>query len=294
MATRPIIEAAEIPTVSASASSQDIWLGQSLKWLVQVMTPSRDRFAGIEVMCKAAGLSKIALLYVDDAMPLAAASGLRRRLQDAGLNVVLNEAYPVGMRDMVSLVRKARDSGAEVLAGGGYTDDGILMAKAALALRWAPKAIWHMSDFGYPDFRNALGKNAAWHCGDTEWLPTADWPGNKQFVDAFRKEYGKEPEWLAAAGYGACQILEEAVKRAGAVEDRAAIRDIMFSLERDTVFAHYKVSALGSPDAGLQIGATRVGLQYQLDNNGQLVSRVIYPKNIANGEFVQPFKWEGA
>jgi branched-chain amino acid transport system substrate-binding protein len=291
MATRPIIEGAQIPTVSASASSQDIWLGQNLKWMVQLMTPSRARFSGIEVACQQAGFKKIALLYVDDAMPIAAATGVRKRLLDAGLELVLYEAYPVGIKDMVSLVRKARDSGAEVLAGGGYTDDGILMAKAALSLNWAPKAIWHMSDFGYPDFKKALGKNAAWHCGDTEWLPTANWPGNRPFVEAFRSEYGKEPEWLAAAGYGGCQILEEAVKRAGSVEDRTAIRDVMFSLERDTVFAHYKVAPLNSPDAGLQTGAARVGMQYQLEN-GELVNRVIYPNDIATGKFVYPFKWE--
>ena len=290
MATRPIIEGAEIPTVASSASSQDIWLGQNLKWMVQLMTPASRRFAGLEEACKGAGLSKIALLYADDAMPIASASGLRKRLADTGLEVVLYEAYPVGMKDMVSLVRKARDAGAEVLAGGGYTDDAILIAKAALSLNWTPKAIWHIADFGYPDFKNALGANAAWHCGDTEWLPTANWRGNKEFVDAYRKEYGKEPEWLAAAGYGACQILEEAVKRVSSVEDRKAIRDIMFSLERDTVFAHYKVTPLGSPDAGLQVGATRIGMQYQVEN-GQLINKVIYPKNIANGTF-HSFKWE--
>ena len=291
MATRPIIEQAGIPTVAASASSQDIWLGQNLKWFVQLMAPARDRFAGIEAACKDAGLKKVALLHIDDAMPIAASSGLTRRLKAAGLEIVLTEAYPVGIRDMVSLVRKARDSGAEVLAGGGYTDDSILLAKAALSLKWTPKAIWHMADFGYPDFRNALGKNAAWHCGDTEWLTTADFPGNKQFVDAFRKEYNKEPEWLAAAGYGAGQILEESVKRAKSIDNRAAIRDIMFSLQRNTVFGRFRVNPLGSPDAGLQIGATRIGLQNQLEN-GQLALKVIYPREIATAKFVHPFRWE--
>jgi branched-chain amino acid transport system substrate-binding protein len=224
-------------------------------------------------------------------MPIAAATGVRKRLSDAGLELVLYEAYPVGMKDMVSLVRKARDSGAEVLAGGGYTDDAILMAKAALSLKWAPKAIWHMADFGYPDFGKAMGKNAAWQCGDTEWLAFANWPGNKQFVEAFRKEFSKEPEWLAAAGYGGCQILEEAVKRTGSIENRTGIRDVMFSVERDTVFAHYKVEPLSSRDAGLQIGATRIGLQYQIEK-GEVSTKVIYPANIATGKFEYPFRWE--
>ena len=39
------------------------------------------------------------------------------------------------------------------------------------------------------------------------------------------------------------QILEEAVKRTGSIENRAGIRDIMFSLERDTVFAHTRSAA---------------------------------------------------
>jgi branched-chain amino acid transport system substrate-binding protein len=291
LATRPIIEEAQIPTIAASASSQNIWLGQNLKWMVQLMAPSRDRFAGIEYACKQAGFKKIALLYVDDAMPIAAATGVKKRILDAGLDLVLYEAYPIGMKDMVPLVRKARTAGAEVLAGGGYTDDSILMAKAALSLKWAPKAIWHMADFGYPDFKAALGDNSAWQCGDTEWLPTANWRGNKKFVESFRAEYNKEPEWLAAAGYAGCQILEEAVKRVASVADRKAIRDIVFSLDRETVFAKYKVEPLGSPDAGLQIAATRTGIQYQM-KNGQLVGEVIYPTNIATAQFVYPFRWE--
>jgi branched-chain amino acid transport system substrate-binding protein len=291
LATRPVIEQAQIPTVTAAASSQTIWLGQHLKWMVQVMAPSRDRFAGIEAACKEAGLKKIALLYVDDAMPIAAATGVKKRIQDAGLELVLYEAFPIGVTDMVPLVRKARAAGAEVLAGGGYTNDSILMAKAALSLKWAPKAIWHMADFGYPDFKTALGDNSAWQCGDTEWQPTANWRGNKKFVEAFRAEYKKEPEWLAASGYASCQILEEAVKKVGSVSNRAAIRDVIFSLERETVFAKYKVNPLTSPDAGLQIGASRLGMQYQM-KGGQLVGEVIYPKNVATAKFAYPFHWQ--
>ena len=245
LAVRPIVAAAKIPTVSATASSQKIWLGQKLNWQVQLMVPSRDRFAGMEVMCKNAGMKKVALLHIDDAMPIAAAEGVRKRILDAGLDLVLDEAYPIGIQDMVPLVRKARDAGAEVLCGGGYSADSILIAKAALSLKWAPKAIWYMSALGHVDFNQALGKNAAWHCSDTEWLPTADWPGNKKFVDAFAKEYNKAPDWLAAAGYGGCQILEEAVKRAGSVENRSAIRDAMFSLDRATVFGRFRVNPLG-------------------------------------------------
>lgn len=293
MATRPIIEAAQIPTVVGVASSQDVWLGQKLQWQVQVITPSRDRFAGLEVLCKEAGYNKIAIVYIDDAMPIAAIEGLGKRLKEAAFNVLMLDAYPIGIRDLVPVVRKARDTGAEILAGGGYIEDGILMAKAALSLKWAPKVFWQMTDFAYPDFKNALGLNAAWQCGDTEWLPYADWPGNKEFVKAYQNEFGRDPEWLAACAYAGCQILEEAVKRVGSVEveARKAIRDLLFSIERDTIFAHYKVEPLGHPDAGLQIGATRMGSQYQLEQR-ELALRIIYPKKVATAKFVHPFRWE--
>ena len=293
MSTKPIIEAAGIPCVAPLASSQDIWLNQKLQWMVQVMAPSRDRFAGLEQLCKQAGYNKVAVIYIDDAMPIAAATGLRKRLQDGGFNTVLYEAYPIGIKDMVSIVRKARDAGADVLAGGGYLEDGILMAKAALSLKWAPKAIWQMGDFVLPDFRKSLGDNAAWQVGDTEWLPDAPWPGNKAFVDAYRKEYKREPEWLAAAAYGGCQLLEEAVKKTGGVENRRAIRDLLFSMERDTVFGHYKVNPIGHADAGLQVKATRLGVQYQMEK-GNVVTHVVYPTKAATGKFVTPFRWEKA
>jgi hypothetical protein len=67
----------------------------------------------------------------------------------------------------------------------------------------------------------------------------------------------------------------------------------MFSIERDTVYAKYKVEPLGSPDAGLQTGATRMGLQYQI-KNGQPVAEVIYPAANATAQFVHPFHWEKA
>lgn len=293
MATRSIIEEAQIPTVVGVASSQDIWVGQKLKWQVQVCTPSRDRFAGLETLCKAAGYNKIAVIHIDDAMPIAAVDGLGARLKARGFDVVMSDAYPIGIRDLVPVVRKARDAGAEVLAGGGYTEDGILMAKAALSLKWAPKVLWQMTDFSYPDFRNALGPNAAWQCGDVDWLPTADWPGGKEFVSSYKAEFGRDPEWLAAPAYAGCQLLEEAVKRVGSVapEARPKIRDLLFSIQRETVFSRYKVEPFGHPDAGLQIGATRMGTQYQLEN-GELVLKVIYPKEVATGSFVHPLRWE--
>lgn len=291
MATKPIIEANGMPTVFCSASSHQIWGGQNLKWMVQIMAPTTKRFAGFENLVKEAGYKKIAIVYLDDAMPIAAVAPFRERLEKAGFEIVFLDAYPIGINDLVPVVRKARDAGAEVLTGGSITEDAILMAKAALSMNWAPKIFWHMAGFTYPDFPNALGQNVAWHCGDDEWLAEANWPGNKELVAAYRKEYNKEPEWLLPAGYGGCQILEEAVKRAGSIEDKKAIRDIMFKIERDTVYGHYKVNPLGHPDAGLQIGVTRVGVQYQLDK-GKIVRTAIWPPQIATGKLIHPFRWE--
>ncbi len=293
MATRSIIEEAQIPTVVGVASSQDIWADQKLQWQVQVATPSKDRFAGLDVFCKEAGYNKIAIIYIDDAMPIAAIDGLTARMTASGFDVVMSDAYPIGIRDLVPVVRKARDSGAEILAGGGYTEDGILMAKAAISLKWAPKVLWQMTDFSYPDFRNALGPNAAWQCGDVDWLPTASWPGAQTFVKSYKAEFGRNPEWLAAPAYASCQLLEEAVKRVGSVapEARPRIRDLLFAMQRETVFGVYKVQPFGHPDAGLQVGATRMGTQYQLVN-GDPVLRVIYPKQVATGAFMHPLRWE--
>src|SRR5262249_31776766 len=69
-------------------------------------------------------------------------------------------------------------------------------------------------------------------------------PGMKEFVAEYEKRYGEKPNYHAGSTYGALQVTEAAVKKAGSF-DGQKLRDTLASMEVETVFGRYKVDPNG-------------------------------------------------
>jgi branched-chain amino acid transport system substrate-binding protein len=287
-AVAPVIEEAKIPTPIPMASSPKIWKGKKRKWMPQIQPPASFRLPGVVKIAKEKGLKSIAIIYSDAAFPRAAAEGVKERAKKYGLDIVLYEAYPKTLTDWIPIVTKAKDRKAEVLAGGGYLPDSIGIVKAAKAINYVPKIISLVVGVALPDFYDSLGNDVIGITGDADWEPFVEYPGAKEYNDAYKKKYGGDAEYHSAGAYGGAQVLEEAIKRVGNVEDKKAIRDVMYTLDTLTIFNGYKVAPLDSPDSGLQMAAKRLLLQWQ-KVGGELKKIAIYPPEAATGKFVYPF-----
>jgi branched-chain amino acid transport system substrate-binding protein len=96
----------------------------------------------------------------------------------------------------------------------------------------------------------------------------------REFVEAHNREYpGADLSFHAAANYGACQVLTEAVRRAGS-PDREKIRDAILKLDFNTVFGAFKVDP-----GGFQIAHKLVIFQWQ---DGKKV--IVWPEELAPGK----------
>ncbi|HEY8486479.1 MAG TPA: amino acid ABC transporter substrate-binding protein [Limnochordales bacterium] len=287
-AVAPVIEQARIPTPNPMASSVGIWQGKRLRWQVQIQPPASKRLPGVEEVAAQRGDRKVAIIYEDTEFPRDAVRALRQRFTRAGLEIVLDQAYPAQTTDWTPIIQQVQRSGATVLVGGGYLPDAVGIMRALRSLRFSPNIVSLLVGVALPDFEGTLGRDALYATGDADWVPWAGFPGNRQFVEAYREKWGRDPEYHAAGGYAGGQILEEAVKRVGRL-DLEAIRDVMFSLDTATVFGRYKVQPLDSPDSGLQVAADRVMLQVQ-EQGGRLVKPVVYPPDAATASWVYPFR----
>lgn len=287
-AVAPVIEEAKIPTPIPMASSPKIWKGKKRKWMPQIQPPASFRLPGVVKIAKEKGLKTIAIIYSDAAFPRAAAEGVKERAKKYGLDIVLYEAYPKTLTDWIPIVTKAKDRKAEVLAGGGYLPDSIGIVKAAKAINYVPKIISLVVGVALPDFHASLGNDVLDVTGDADWEPFVEYPGAKEYNDAYKKKYGGDAEYHSAGAYGGAQVLEEAIKRVGNVKDKRAIRDVMYTLDTLTIFNGYKVAPLDSPDSGLQMAAKRLLLQWQ-KVGGELKKIAVYPPEAATGKFVYPF-----
>src|SRR5262249_55946951 len=103
-------------------------------------------------------------------------------------------------------------------------------------------------------------------------IPIArEYPGAREFAEAYRAAFpGSEASYFAAAGYGGCQILVEAVRRARTL-DGAQLRDAILRLNHNTVYGAFRVDR-----GGLQIAKRHVVFQWQ---DGKRA--IVWPEELA-------------
>ena len=288
----PVAEAARRPLVTPLAASHSIWGGLSRQWSVQVMNNARDNLGGAVVVGARMGAETVALVYENSAFPVSAAEGVRATAAEHGLEMVMDEIFPVGGADHAGLVAQAQAAGADLLLGGGYTEDALAFVGAVAEAGYKPLlSSWTIgpSEPGFPELvgidpaRCVLG-NAPWTAGLGTSGPLAT---NATFVERYVAEYGSEPGYTAAAGFGAIELLAEAARAsvdADGEVDETAVRNHLFSTTTETVLGPYGVTPLGEPDAGSQQQLVRLQIQWQDDGQGGLAQRIVYPDGVAEAE----------
>jgi branched-chain amino acid transport system substrate-binding protein len=148
--------------------------------------------------------------------------------------------------DVSSLIQKAKASNAEVLVGGSYLPDALLLTRQSKELDFNPKLLAFSVGAAMPDFGDALGKEADYVLGPSMWEPELNTPGNQAFVQEYMATFNREPDYHSATGYAGCQVLEAGVKAVGAL-DNQRLRDWLASADMETVLpGRYKVDANGA------------------------------------------------
>jgi branched-chain amino acid transport system substrate-binding protein len=128
-----------------------------------------------------------------------------------------------------------------------------------------------------------LGLDAEYIFGSSQWEPGVGGMGAAEFVASYTALHGDPPGYHAAGGFVSGQLLEQAILRAGAV-DNARIRDALATMETTTVYGSYKVDATGA-----QTGKPMYLLQW-LDGE----RKIVWPLEVAEAEPVLPMpEWAG-
>jgi branched-chain amino acid transport system substrate-binding protein len=101
----------------------------------------------------------------------------------------------------------------------------------------------------------------------------AGYPGAREFVVSYKKEFpGADLSQLSVAGYGGCQILVEATRRAGSL-DSEKLREAILKMDHNTVYGGFRVDR-----DGVQIAHKIVMFQWQ---DGK--QAIVWPEELAPG-----------
>lgn len=286
-----VSERAGIPLVAPMAADPLIWAGRGREWSVQMLNPGPTYLQGSVEVAWRHGARTAALVWEDTQFPLSVAAGVRAAARNQRLGIVLDRSYAAGEADHEALAAAARDSGADLFIGGGYYDDAVAFTKAVHAVGYTPMLVSLNLGPAQADFVGAVGEQARCVAGNTPWLPTIRTSGfitdSETLSRLYARAHSEPPSYYVAGGFGAVELLAEAID-ATAEEmdglDAAAIRDHLFSRTTETVLGPYRVAPVGNPEAGAQQALKGLQVQWQDDGNGGLEQRIIHPPAVADAD----------
>ena len=271
------------PLVASGAAASAIFK-KGRKFVFMVLPAAEMFFEGLIDMAARRGLKTIALIHEDTLFPKASAEGAVELAKKRGLQIVLAEAYPRGTTDFSGMLRRVKSASPDVLAVATY--DTVAIFRLLKDFDINPKMFGATADVVLPEFYQNMGRDAEFVYGASQWEPelvtlragglipiARQYPGAREFVEAHRKEFpGAEISYHSAQGYGGCQVLLEAIRRAGSL-DREKVRAAILKLDFNTAYGRFKVDK-----DGVQIGHRMILFQWQ---DGKKV--IVWPEELAPG-----------
>lgn len=278
-----VTEKHRMPMIAAGAATTSIFK-KGRKYIFMLLSPAEIYLEGLIDIAAKRGLKTIAVLYEDTLFPKAIALGAVELAKKRGMQAVVVEAYPRQTKDFLPMLAKLKAANPDAVAAATYFDDAVAITRQMKTAGVNPKM--HAVTVGgdLPKFYEMLGRDAEYVYGASQWLPelvtlragglipiARQYPGAREFTEDYAKEFpGAGLSYQTAQGYAACQILLDAVRRAGSL-DRDKIRDAILGFEGNTAYGAFKVDA-----DGFQVAHKMVLFQWQ---DGK--KAIVWPEELA-------------
>ena len=285
-AVAEVTERHKMPMIATGAATTSIFR-KGRKFVFMLLSPAEVYLEGFVDVAARRGLKTLALIHEDTLFPKAIAQGAAEMARRKGLQVVRVETYPKGTTDFGPMLRKIATANADALGAATYFEDSLAITRQARELNLNPRMYGVTVGGDLPKFYETLGKTAEFIYGASQWEPdlvtlragglipiARQYPGAREFVEAHRRDFaGAAPTYHTAQGYAACQILVEAIKRAGSV-DGEKVRVALGRLDLNTVYGAFKVDA-----DGFQVAHKMVMFQWQ---DGKKI--IVWPEELSPGK----------
>lgn len=163
LAISEVTERRGVPLITMSYA--DALTGRGFKNVFQV-TPKGSVIGkaqfnyAFELTGSAGKVERIAIMFEDTAYGTSTAGGLRTAAKAANVEIVMDEAYPLGITDVTPLINKLRASKAQIVFPVSYLNDSLLIVRALRQQKINLPIVGGSAGYVIPDFAKALGDYA--------------------------------------------------------------------------------------------------------------------------------------
>ncbi len=280
----------KVMLTTGAAEEKTYQLGN--KYLFQLYSPAKDYLAAaMDLMKKKDPTAKVALVYSDDGFSKAVAAAAKARAKELSQEVVMDEAYAPSTTDFGPIINKMIGAHADVMIGGGHYPDGTTLARQMFDQKAPMKFVCMLVAPDSPQFAS-LGDAAVGLAVPSQWEPSVTYkpqfgPDPATFGRDFQAKYGIEAGYHAAGGYAAGLILQQAIAKAGGL-DQEKVTAALNATDATIFYGHVKF-ATDPQNHGLQLGHDMVLAQWQ-KKNGQLVKEVVWPDAAKTADLLYPMR----
>lgn len=171
-------------------------------------------------------INKVAVFYDNDDYGIGLKNSFITQAKAVGIEVVGEEAYTRDSTDFTPQLTKFRAGKPEAIFIAGLYTQGALIATQAKKLGGLKNVKILGADGLDSEEYIKIAQDAANGTYVTSpFLFEAGGPEAKKFAQAYKENYGAEPDWVAANAYDALGLLKHVIEQAG--PDRQKIRDFM-------------------------------------------------------------------
>lgn len=258
--------------IAPAAGTTSIW-EKGRKYLIMVLSPLEAATAGTIDLAVHNGLKTMALINADTLPAKAVAKGALDLAEKNGLQVVLHDTYPPGTTDFSAILNKVKEAKPDLLVVNYVPAEVIAMTRQMKELDVNVKMLSATPGAGFQDYQKTLANLAEFVYAGSYWDPSLPYPGNREFVAAYQKEFNHTPAFISTASYAGCQLFVETVRRVGSL-DSDKLRKALLKLKTKTVLGDFAVD-----ERGFQVGHKAITIQWQ---DGKQV--VVWPDEAAAGK----------
>jgi branched-chain amino acid transport system substrate-binding protein len=243
--------------IAPTAGTSSIW-EKGRRYLIMMLSPVEGQPEGLLDLAARNGLTRVAVIKLDGLVANAQAKGASEWAKKKGLELVFAETYPTTTTDFSDILKRVKAATPDVLMAASVRLDDLV--KITRQMREVDLNVKMFSSVPYgllPDYYKQLGKEAEFVYSGSFWDTGLPYPGNREFVAAYEKEFNRAPSVQSAASYAGCRLLVETIRQTTSLESDK-IRDALLALRTKTVLGDFAVD-----DRGFQIAHQAITIQWQ-------------------------------
>ena len=284
LATSAIGEKYRMLTVACQANANKIY-ERGFKYIVSILPPATYYLRPIVDMSQQVNpkVKTAAVIWADDLFPEYCGAGARDYCKEKNLEVVYEGTYPKDVKDLSSILLAAKAKKPDMLLGGTYFNDCVLIVKQMKELNFDVKILGVSVGPQLPAYVSNLGKDGDYVTGCEWWTPYAKWQGAfwgtpAEFAKKMEERFGYVPSYHPTSAAVAGTVLAAAIQKAGTL-DTDKVMETLKAMKITTVWGPMAWNPQGQ---NIEIHSSVVQVL-----NGEV--KVVFPLDAKNADLVYPF-----